>query len=102
VIRIALLHLRHLAQILFHGAVADELDIVEAHDALAVPVRGRVARAHIGTTGSPMVFHTAPPQPASKARMIISPVLVGGAEASQNGFGRVDAFPQNSARECQA
>src|SRR5277367_2832544 len=34
-----------------------------------------------------MVFHTAPPQPASKARMICSPQLVGGAEASQNGFG---------------
>src|SRR5260370_32567150 len=33
-----------------------------------------------------MVFHTAPPQPASKARMICSPQLVGGAEASQNGL----------------
>jgi hypothetical protein len=39
------------------------------------------------TTGSPMVFHTAPPQPASKARMTCSPVFVGGAEASQNGLG---------------
>src|SRR5580700_6681187 len=37
--------------------------------------------------GSPMVFHTAPPQPASNARMICSPQLVGGAEASQNGLG---------------
>src|SRR6185369_3879849 len=37
--------------------------------------------------GSPMVFHTAPPQPASNARITWSPVLVGGAEASQNGFG---------------
>src|ERR1700678_2348746 len=37
--------------------------------------------------GSPMVFQTAPPQPASKARMICSPQLVGGPEASQNGFG---------------
>ena len=36
--------------------------------------------------GSPMVFHTAPPQPASKARMICSPALVGGALASQNGL----------------
>src|ERR1700720_74809 len=36
--------------------------------------------------GSPMVFHTAPPQPASKARMICSPQLVGGADASQKGF----------------
>src|SRR5258708_38690543 len=34
-----------------------------------------------------MVFHTAPPQPASKARIICSPQLVGGADASQNGFG---------------
>src|ERR1700733_5845983 len=37
--------------------------------------------------GSPMVFHTAPPQPASKARMICSPQLVGGALASQKGLG---------------
>ena len=43
--------------------------------------------------GSPIVFHTAPPQPASKARMICSPQLVGGADASQNGFGHW--MPQN-------
>src|SRR5487761_2101100 len=36
-----------------------------------------------------MVFHTAPPQPASKARMICSPQLVGGAEASQKGLGEL-------------
>src|SRR5580692_4250007 len=40
-------------------------------------------------TGSPMVFQTAPPQPASKARMICSPQLVGGAEASQKGLGEL-------------
>src|SRR5215472_16223610 len=34
-----------------------------------------------------MVFHTAPPQPASKARITCSPQLVGGPEASQKGFG---------------
>src|SRR5579875_4103195 len=39
--------------------------------------------------GSPIVFHTAPPQPASNARMICSPQLVGGAEASQNGLGEL-------------
>src|ERR1700679_2180935 len=33
-----------------------------------------------------MVFHPAPPQPASNARIICSPQLVGGALASQNGF----------------
>src|ERR1035438_6097944 len=37
--------------------------------------------------GSPMVFHTAPPHPLSKARMICSPLLVGGPEASQKGLG---------------
>src|SRR3984885_15234582 len=37
--------------------------------------------------GSPIVFHTAPPHPASKARMICSPQLVGGADARQNGLG---------------
>src|SRR5208282_1693213 len=34
-----------------------------------------------------MVFQTAPPQPASNARITCSPQLVGGAEASQNGLG---------------
>src|SRR5271163_4189854 len=43
--------------------------------------------------GSPMVFHTAPPQPASKARMICSPQLVGGADASQKGLRQ--EIPQN-------
>src|SRR4051812_28126549 len=37
--------------------------------------------------GSPSVFHTAPPQPASKARITCSPVFAGGADASQNGLG---------------
>ena len=37
--------------------------------------------------GSPMVFQTAPPQPASKARMTCSPQLAGGPEASQKGLG---------------
>src|SRR5215472_3113215 len=34
-----------------------------------------------------MVFHTAPPQPASKARRTWSPQLAGGPEASQKGLG---------------
>src|SRR4051812_17723489 len=37
--------------------------------------------------GLPSVFQTAPPQPASKARMTWPPVLVGGADASQKGLG---------------
>src|SRR5262252_8643730 len=44
-------------------------------------------RLEVSTIGSPSVFHTAPPQPMSNARMICSPVFVGGALASQNGFG---------------
>src|SRR5271168_3698787 len=36
-----------------------------------------------------MVFQTAPPQPASKARITCSPQLVGGADANQNGFGEL-------------
>src|SRR5215813_933392 len=43
--------------------------------------------------GSPIVFHTAPPQPASNARITCSPQFVGGAEASQNGFG--EEIPAN-------
>src|SRR5215469_16023472 len=38
--------------------------------------------------GSPIVFQTAPPQPASKARITCSPQLVGGPDASQNGLGQ--------------
>src|ERR1039458_4285195 len=38
--------------------------------------------------GSPIVFQTAPPQPASKARMTCSPQLAGGPEASQKGLGQ--------------
>src|SRR5208282_1578103 len=34
-----------------------------------------------------MVFHTAPPHPASNARCTCKPELLGGAEASQKGFG---------------
>src|SRR5262249_6870742 len=44
-------------------------------------------RLEVSTIGSPSVFHTAPPQPASNARMICSPVFVGGALASQKGLG---------------
>src|SRR6185436_347970 len=39
------------------------------------------------TTGcSPMVLVTTPPQPASKARMMLASDSVGGADASRNGF----------------
>src|SRR5262245_42800773 len=44
--------------------------------------------------GSPSVFHTAPPHPASNARMTCSPLFAGGAEASQKGFGLL--MPANS------
>src|SRR5215471_18678311 len=40
------------------------------------------------TMGSPMVFQTAPPHPASKARMTWSPQFAGGPDASQNGLGQ--------------
>src|ERR1043166_5585835 len=36
---------------------------------------------------SPTVFHTTPPQPASKARTTLYSLSVGGAEASQKGLG---------------
>src|SRR4029453_17877716 len=40
------------------------------------------------TTGcSPIVFVTTPPQPASKARMMLGSDSVGGADDSRNGFG---------------
>src|SRR4029079_10893696 len=39
------------------------------------------------TIGLPSVFHTAPPQPASNARITCGPEFVGGAEASQKGLG---------------
>ena len=46
--------------------------------------------------GSPMVFQTAPPQPASNARITISPLLEMGQLASQNGLGlRMPAMSVN-------
>src|SRR5579863_3280614 len=48
------------------------------------------------TIGSPIVFHTAPPHPASNARITWPAVFVGGPLASQNGFG--DSSPQNFTR----
>src|SRR5258708_5911833 len=36
----------------------------------------------------PMVFVTTPPQPASKARMMLASDSVGGADASRNGFAK--------------
>jgi hypothetical protein len=38
-------------------------------------------------TGSPIVFHTAPPQPASNALQTWYALFDGGADASQKGFG---------------
>src|SRR5215472_548386 len=46
--------------------------------------------------GSPIVFQTAPPQPASNARITCPAVFVGGPDASQNGFG--DSIPQKFTR----
>src|SRR5690348_11500334 len=40
------------------------------------------------TIGSPSVFQTAPPHPASNARITCSPQFAGGPDASQNGFGQ--------------
>src|SRR6202522_480670 len=47
---------------------------------------------------SPRVFHTTPPHPALKARMTLYALSVGGAEASQNGFG--DRMPAKVVRRC--
>jgi hypothetical protein len=47
--------------------------------------------------GAPIVFQTAPPHPASNARMIWSPVFVGGPEANQNGLG--DSIPAKFTRK---
>src|SRR5215208_3266065 len=61
------------------------------------------------TTGCrPIVFVTTPPQPASKARMMLVSDSVGGADASRNGFSKrrpvnVDAsVPMRFLRENQA
>ena len=50
-------------------------------------LRGWRAMGVRATMGAPMVFHTTPPQPASKARWHWYAVLEGGADATQNGFG---------------
>src|SRR5262245_7117811 len=50
----------------------------------------------MGGPASPSVFHTTPPQPALKARTTLYSLSVGGAEASQNGFG--DLMPTKLVR----
>src|SRR6266511_5797339 len=47
--------------------------------------------------GSPIVFQTAPPQPASNALATWPYVFVGGPEASQKGFG--DSIPAKFTRK---
>ena len=49
-----------------------------------------------GGPSAPSVFQTTPPQPASKARRTLYSLSVGGAEASQKGFG--DLTPAMSQR----
>src|SRR6185437_13419324 len=48
VLRIAALYFFDLAEVDFDGAVADELDVVQAHHFLSVVVDGGVARADVG------------------------------------------------------
>ena len=50
----------------------------------------------VGT--NPIVLRTAPPQPALNASMTISPVAVGGPEASTKGLGNF--IPMNSISKC--
>ena len=80
-------------------AVGDQLDVVEAEQpAVGAPDRA-VARAvdvDDRRASSPSVFHTTPPQPALKARTTLYSLSVGGAEASQNGFG--DLMPTKLVR----
>src|SRR5437868_15178535 len=51
------------------------------------PLSSAASREQTLTIGSPKVFQTAPPQPASNARSTIEPIFVGGALASQKGLG---------------
>ena len=63
------------------------------HRQLAVGVEARrnfVFGPSTLTTGCrPMVLVTTPPQPASKARMMLASDSVGGADESRNGFGKL-------------
>ncbi len=86
-LRISLFHFRDFAQIRFDGPVGDQLDVVEPHHALSIQIDQTNIAMSTFTIGSPNVFQTAPPQPASNARMTCSPQLVGGPDASQNGLG---------------
>ena len=61
VLRVAPLYLRDLPQVDLDGAVGDELDVVEAHHAPAVPVDGGIARADIGDRLADCLPHGAAP-----------------------------------------
>ena len=64
------------------GIVLQPPEVSSPYSAFTEP-----SRLETFTMGFPSVFQPAPPHPASKARMTCSPEFVGGADASQNGFG---------------
>src|SRR4051795_1876335 len=87
--RIALLYLRHFAKIDFDAAIADEFDVIEAHDALAVPIGSRVARTDIGDGLADGLPHRAAPTGIEGAHDLLA--AVGGRGRSQpERIGRID------------
>ena len=74
VLRIALLHFGDLAQIGFDGPVRDQLDIVQPHHALAVPIHRRIARRHVGDGLADGFPHRAAPTGVERAHDLFAAI----------------------------
>ena len=90
VLRIALLDLGDLAQVDFERPVGDELDVVEAHHALAVPIDGGVARGDVDDGLAEGLPDGAAPAGVEGAHHLIA--AIGGRTGGQpEGIGAADA-----------
>src|ERR1035438_2372814 len=90
VMGVALLDFGDLAQVGSDGAVADELDIVEAHHALAVPIQRGVARGDVDDGVADGLPHGAAPSGVEGAHDLLARVG-GGAGGEPEGIGAADA-----------
>ena len=81
VLRIALLHLGDLAQIHFERTVGDQLDVVQAHHALAVPIDRRIARTDVDDRLAERLPDRAAPAGVEGAHHLIA--AIGGRSGSQ-------------------
>ncbi len=88
--RIAFLDLGDFAEIGFDRPIADQLDIVEAHHPLAVPIDRRVARGDVDDRFADRLPDRAAPAGVKGAHHLL-PAIGGRAGSEPEGIGAADA-----------